>query len=185
MVLIALLLGVLLCPYALFAFAPAILHVEHKGELAEVIIILGGESGSRVLRGAELFHSGMAPIVILSGYGDFQAARTDLILRGIPEKRVLVECRSRNTKENAEFTIPILHDQGVKQALVVTSWWHSRRALSCFKHFGRDIKFYSAPAYKGLRPAVEPRLEEFVLVLIEYVKIAWYGLRYGIWSFSV
>ena len=69
MVLIALLLGVLLCPYALFAFAPAILHVEHKGELAEVIIILGGESGSRVLRGAELFHSGMAPIVILSGYG--------------------------------------------------------------------------------------------------------------------
>ena len=72
-----------------------------------------------------------------------------------------------------------------KQALVVTSWWHSRRALSCFKHFGRDIKFYSAPAYKGLRPAVEPRLEEFVLILIEYVKIAWYGLRYGIWSFSV
>ena len=167
----------------MFVFAPTMLRVEHKRELAEAIVVLGGESANRVFRTAELFHGGMAPIVVVSGIGDCQTARKRLILTGVPDKRIFVECRSRSTKENAEFTIPILHEQGVKRALVVTSWWHSRRALSCFKHFGPDISFLSVPAYNGRRLAGKPQLEELVLILIEYIKTPWYGLRYGIWSF--
>jgi uncharacterized SAM-binding protein YcdF (DUF218 family) len=82
---------------------------------------------------------------------------------------------SRNTKENAEFTARLLKQHGVHQAIIVTSWFHSRRAMNCFRSFAPKIQFSSAPCYSfnGLRA-------EGTHVLQEYVKTVWYVLRYRI-----
>jgi uncharacterized SAM-binding protein YcdF (DUF218 family) len=43
----------------------------------------------------------------------------------------------------------LLRQMGAKRVIIVTSWYHSRRALACFEHYAPDIKFYSRPSYFG------------------------------------
>ena len=38
---------------------------------------------------------------------------------------------------------------GAQRVIIVTSWYHSRRALACFEHYAPDMKFYSRPSYFG------------------------------------
>jgi uncharacterized SAM-binding protein YcdF (DUF218 family) len=67
----------------------------------------------------------------------------------VPEKVIMLECGSHTTRENAEFSIPLLRQIGAHRVIIVTSWYHSRRALMCFEHYAPDIKFYSRPSYAG------------------------------------
>ena len=50
--------------------AEAWLHVDVPLEHADVIVVLGGESGQRVIGAAELYHQGVAPKVFVTGSGD-------------------------------------------------------------------------------------------------------------------
>ena len=49
--------------------AEAWLHVDVPLEHADVIVVLGGESGQRVIGAAELYHQGVAPKVFVTGSG--------------------------------------------------------------------------------------------------------------------
>jgi hypothetical protein len=60
------------------------------------------------------------------------------------------ENRSRNTRENAEYSVAWMREQGLESAVIVTSWWHSRRALACFRKFGPELEWSSVPSYPGL-----------------------------------
>jgi uncharacterized SAM-binding protein YcdF (DUF218 family) len=92
----------------------------------------------------------------------------------------VTEGRSRNTHENAECTIAWLRAQRLKSAIIVTSWYHSRRALACFEHDAPDIKFYSRPSYFGYaRTDWKPNgIGNYVRS--EYWKLIGYWIRYGI-----
>lgn len=58
-------------------------------------------------------------------------------------------------------------------AIIVTSWPHTRRALACFKHSGPELSFYSVPA--GFTAGIQhPHPEEWSLVVSEYLKIIRY-----------
>jgi len=84
------------------------------------IIISGGSSG--VLGGADTEASGL---------------RTLLRLAGVPDSAILLEGRSRNTRENALFTKALLRQHpNVKSLVLVTSAYHERRALGCFARVG-------------------------------------------------
>jgi uncharacterized SAM-binding protein YcdF (DUF218 family) len=56
---------------------------------------------------------------------------------GIPGE-ILAENQSRNTHENAVETAKILEERGIKDRpiLLITSAFHMRRAMSCFKQQG-------------------------------------------------
>jgi uncharacterized SAM-binding protein YcdF (DUF218 family) len=56
--------------------------------------------------------------------------------QGVPAKNVAVEDRSRNTKENAEFSLPIAHTQGWKSFVLITSAAHMRRSEAIFRKAG-------------------------------------------------
>src|SRR6185369_15709743 len=100
---------------------------------ADVIIVLGG-AHERPERAAELFKAHEGERVIASGQGDAEANRRIMISEGVPANLIQLEPDSRTTWENAAFTIRLLRAQKVRKAIIVTSWYHSRRALNCFKH---------------------------------------------------
>ncbi len=61
-----------------------------------------------------------------------------LVDLGVPADRVIVEERSRDTRENAVYTAEIAGRRGFRAPLVVTSAYHMRRALRSFRKAGLD-----------------------------------------------
>jgi uncharacterized SAM-binding protein YcdF (DUF218 family) len=55
---------------------------------------------------------------------------------GIDEARIIVEDKSRNTRENALFSADIVRAQGLSKLVLVTSAFHMKRALGCFEAVG-------------------------------------------------
>ena len=75
----------------------------------------------------------------------------------------------------------MLEAAGVKKAIIVTTWFHSRRALKTFRTVMPGIEFASMPAYYTRR--FEP-LERITGIYKEYFKTVWYCLRWGISPFG-
>ena len=92
--------------------------------------------------------------------------------------------RATDTLENAEFSLPLLRQLKARRAILVTTWYHSRRTLACFEHFAPDIVFYSRPSYfeypRGWT-AFDPEGD----AARELVKIPEYLLRYGVRPFCL
>lgn len=61
------------------------------------------------------------------------------------------EASSRDTRENAAKTLPLLAAAGVKQVLLVTHDMHMRRALRAFEAEGAPLGVRIVPAPVGLR----------------------------------
>ena len=61
-----------------------------------------------------------------------------LVQLGIPEPRVLVETKSRNTHDEAVIVAPLLRSMGIRHTVLVTSDLHMRRSLGAFKAQGVD-----------------------------------------------
>ncbi|HUA69374.1 MAG TPA: YdcF family protein, partial [Candidatus Saccharimonadales bacterium] len=115
----------------------------------DVMVVLGGGSRDRPERAVELFKEHAAPRVLVSGLGDCEINRQLLVAAGVPAHLIEMENQSRTTKENAIDAIKLLRQQRAHRVIIVTSWYHSRRALACFEHYGPDMQFYSRPSYFG------------------------------------
>jgi uncharacterized SAM-binding protein YcdF (DUF218 family) len=169
----------LLLAAALYFFPKTFLCVDSGPVQADVIIILGGGSHERPMRAAELFKQGAAPRILISGAGDYYINRHILVTNGIPAVKIGVEDASKTTRENAEFCYKILRTENVHSAIIVTSWYHSRRALKTFEYFAPGIKFYSRPSYFGLNHSHWSR--DFIRrVYLEYIKLPGYWVEYGV-----
>lgn len=55
---------------------------------------------------------------------------------GVPAADLMLEQRSMNTWQNAQFSAPLLRDYGADRVLLVSSGTHLRRADLYFRHFG-------------------------------------------------
>jgi uncharacterized SAM-binding protein YcdF (DUF218 family) len=152
-----------------------LLCVERGPAKGETIIVLGGESVFRPERAWELFQAGAAPSIVISGDGHKGDIETYLLAHGVSASRIQLEPNSQSTRQNAEFTCSLLKSNGVKTAIIVTSWFHSRRSLASFQHFAPSIQFSSLPTFKH-----EPLRREFWRVFKEYLKIGWYAVRFQI-----
>jgi uncharacterized SAM-binding protein YcdF (DUF218 family) len=97
----------------------------------------------------------------------------------VPELAIQVECDAKSTKQNAQFATPILRERQCRNAILVTSWYHSRRAVHCFEHFAPEIHFYSMPSHEHFR-RIPRRWQETRYILTEYAKILGYIPRWGI-----
>ena len=170
----------LLVVWAACSYPEKILLVDSGPSKADMLVILGGSAPERPKRGMELFKAGEAPRIICSGSGDAEANETFLTNSGVPAAAILLEARSRTTRENAKFTVAILRAQHVKTAIIVTDWYHSRRALACFEHYGPDIKFYSRPSYFAYSRSEWRSQGINSYIKAEYVKLLGYWMCYGV-----
>ncbi len=166
-----------------WAIAPSLLIVDSGPHTANAEVILGGEPWTRPVRGAEIFQEAGAGFVIVSGDGDCEDVRRQIEARGVPAGSIVTECQSRTTQENALFSAKILRARAATNAVIVTSWYHSRRALACFQKAAPEIVFYSRPV---ARPPVKswwPDAYQRKRITQEYAKIVYYWVAYGVSPF--
>jgi uncharacterized SAM-binding protein YcdF (DUF218 family) len=188
--------------WALVAWGAArALVVEAELERADLIVVLGGAAAyrERAQHAARLFKEGRAPLVVLTFDGTragwsqaeqtnppfVQLAREELLRAGVPAASVgvlpgLVE----STHEEAARVCEFAAARGARSVLVVTSAYHSRRALWTFRRAarGRDLAVGLSPAPAGgqtpsaafwwLRPA------GWRQVAAEYPKLIYYRISY-------
>ena len=109
---------------------------------SDVIMVLGGDTSRRPARGFELLSQGYAPHLMLNvpaGAYVYRASELDLArqwIQGLPQAQSISICpiRGTSTKAEAEETSRCLQPFGARRVLLVTSDFHTARALSIFKH---------------------------------------------------
>lgn len=127
------------------------LVVREPFRTLDAIVVLGAPLGpgasltpvlaERASAAAALWRAGGAPIVVVSGGITHGAARAEAdvlaeAMRGAGVPDVLVENRSRTTRENARFTRELLAPRGASSVWLVTQPFHGRRAARVFRAAG-------------------------------------------------
>lgn len=163
--------------------APSILVVDSGVRDANAEVVLGGEPWTRPARAAEVFQETHPALVIVSGDGDCGDVRRQMEARGVPAAAIVTECQSRTTRENALFSVKLLRAHGVTNAVIVTSWYHSRRAMACFQAAAPEITFYSRPTHRPAGLAVWVNRYERGRFHQEYGKILYYWVVHGVSPF--
>ncbi len=115
----------------------------------DVIILLGGgasgnvptdDTFARIAASATLYRQLHVPIIVSGGsvYAwkkpEAQIDARVLAGLGVPEKDMILEGKSRDTLENAEYVKAICEARHFTAPLLVTSTYHMRRSLQCFWH---------------------------------------------------
>ena len=157
-----------------------VLVVQTAIEPADAIVVLGGESQGRPVEGARLYNEGLAPRVFVTGTGDNERNRRALVKAGVPEDRITCETESESTLENALFLRPFLEKVGVHRAILVTSSYHTRRALAVFQQRVPGIDFDMASSRIGWWDTPKGRRQEDIWAAIEFIKIPAYWILYGV-----
>ncbi len=100
---------------------------------------------TRLDRGIELYKSGVAPMIIVSGgaahnfYIEAEVMHGYLLENGIPESKVIQDQISLSTIDNAENCANLMEMYELKTALLVTSSFHAPRAKLLFEKQNIDI----------------------------------------------
>jgi uncharacterized SAM-binding protein YcdF (DUF218 family) len=177
------------------------LIVEKPMEKADAILVLGGSATyiERTRKAAELYNKGAAPRVFLTDDGEragwskteqrnppyFELAKRALILQGVPEEAIkILPGEVTGTDWEARVLAREIETSGLKSVLLVTSAYHSRRALWTFEKFlgSRDVSIGLEHAPAG-EQTPGPRFwwlsaKGWQMVAGEYVKSAVYWAYY-------
>lgn len=119
---------------------------------SDVIIVLGAqvkEDGTpsialtrRLTAALESYREKPQVIIVCGAKGgnepraEGDVMREWLLAQGVPEKDVIAETASFNTRENLRYARGIMDERGLTQALVVTSDYHVPRALELCRQEG-------------------------------------------------
>jgi uncharacterized SAM-binding protein YcdF (DUF218 family) len=156
--------------------APTLLDSEKTVAHADIMIVLGGDGPSRAAHAADLWRGGAAHDVLISGDGDCSYIAGAMIADAVSPNAITMECKSGSTWQNAEFSAAILSRMKPKSAVVVTNYFHERRALMSFRHFCPGVDFAPAPV-----PPVSLGETLFGIygptIMKEYVKVVVYEAR--------
>jgi len=166
---------------AAYYYPEKFLSVDHGPVVGDVIVVLGGGyRGERAERAAELFRRGDAPRILITGFGDDEINRRALLQHGVPASAIEVENQSKTTQENALFTTKRLREEKAQRIILVTSWYHSRRALKTFEHAAPDLTFYSRPSYFGFDRDEWTQHDNARRMRLEFLKLPGYWFWYGV-----
>jgi len=179
------------------------LIVEKPLERADAIFVLAGSAAyiERNQKAAALYKQGIAPKIFLTDDGSrggwnnkeqrnpyyVERARWELIAQGVPENVIeTLPGTVAGTDEEAELFVKTAREKKIKSVLLVTSAYHTRRALRTFEKVSADgdlkteigIRFAPvgrqtpSPFYWWLSPS------GWNMVAGEYVKSFYYWVYY-------
>lgn len=122
---------------------------------SDVIVALAGDTDRRPARALELWDHGFAPRMILDVPGEaeiYQWHQLELAqqyLQSLPQAKLVTICpiRALSTRGEAQDVARCLRPTGGQRVLLVTSDFHTRRALSTFQHLLPEYDFSVASAY--------------------------------------
>ncbi|GAA3975038.1 YdcF family protein [Allohahella marinimesophila] len=139
------------------------IHAAEDIEEADAIVLLGGgvqlpkpprvyadlnAAADRVLQAALLFKAGKAERILVSGgqvfpqpglgsEADYQ--KMILLQLGVPDSAIILEPDSRNTAQNAEFTLPLARSLGYQRLILITSAYHMPRSNYLFEYYAEKL----------------------------------------------
>jgi uncharacterized SAM-binding protein YcdF (DUF218 family) len=120
------------------------LSVAHHGAVVRSAAdrILAGAALARRYPDARVIFSGGSAKMISNDAreADYAAALFESL--GIDKARLLMERRSRNTQENAEFSKVLAAPKGGERWLLVTSAYHMPRAMAAFRAVDFPVEAY-------------------------------------------
>jgi len=145
---------------------------------ADVIIVLTGDRG-RVEKGLRLLRDGLAGTLIISGV--HRDAGLDAIFPSGVEprlrKRIILEKSSKNTYQNAVEARGIVVEKGFKSIVLLTSWYHIKRAEYIFR--GVMPKGVVITACAVVAPTPEEtslsNVKGMFMLASEFLKYRWYA----------
>ncbi|MEO5569996.1 MAG: YdcF family protein, partial [Bacteroidia bacterium] len=113
---------------------------------SEMDRVVYGSAVDRFIQCIKLYREGKIKKIFISGgsgllldqkYKESELLEKILLEMNVPEQDIVIENKSRNTRENALFSVEILKKDFAEQKfLLVTSGYHMRRSLACFKKAG-------------------------------------------------
>lgn len=129
-------------PYDIGILLGGYSHVNQQVPKGQVAFFLS----DRLTTTLQLYKMGKIKKILLSGgsgriigkeTSEAPMVRDYLVQIGVPDSVILVDDRSRNTVENAEYSKKIIDSvQPGAHCLIITSAWHMRRAQPCFERVG-------------------------------------------------
>ena len=171
---------------ALGLSAGRLLIVDQPPRKADVIVVLGGDTGSRTERAAELYRAGYAPYLIVSAGRIYHTTiLADLmerhaLERGVPREAIIAERRSESTYQNALFSREIIRARSFRSAIVVSSNYHMRRVKLTFDRVFRDtgvsLVYVAAPDPDFNPSRWWENNKSAMYTITEYIKLAGYIL---------
>lgn len=180
------------------SWLPAIGHwffVPPNAAKADVIIVLAGGGPERLCHGMELYKRGLAPELWYTGdqpletrsdFMDSEQALNFALRYGVPKEKIRL-LPSTSTFEDGKSITALVKERGIKSIVVVTSWYHTRRAMNVIHHCITDtniIVYVSSSTNLPYTPDNWWRDEEgLVSVVNETIKTALYWWRYGLAPF--
>ena len=139
---------------------------------------------ARRIPGSVVVFSGGSGALFDQVHREAPALARAAVALGFPESRILTEPDSRNTYENAVFTRRLLAGRKLEPVILVTSAFHMRRSLGCFRAAGMKVVPYAVD-FRGQRGLGGPlffipdyvHLVNSSMAVKEYVGLVIYRLR--------
>lgn len=195
-----LLIAVLLWFVLAWAAARALI-VQAELPAADAIVVLSGSSTyvERTHKAAELFKQGRAPLIVLTddhtrgGWSNalqtnpyfVERAHEELTKQGVPPDKIIVAPGlAASTHDETLILKDYALARSFRSVLVVTSAYHSRRALRSLRRTfaGTEITVGIEPAPVGMQTPSAAwwwlRREGWRDVAVEYAKLVYYWFRY-------
>jgi uncharacterized SAM-binding protein YcdF (DUF218 family) len=146
------LLAAFICWVFLAPYLAERLIIEKPLERADAIMVLGGSAVylERTQKAAEIYKQGVAPKILLTDDGEragwskkeqtnlpyVELARRSLVTQGVPEDAIrILPGEVTGTDWEARRLAEEIDRDGLHSVLLVTSAYHSRRALWTFEKF--------------------------------------------------
>jgi len=116
----------------------------------------------RVTHTVQLYKLGIISRILVSGGSGLIVTKEEpeankfkkaMVLMGVPDSVIMLENETRNTYESAVRVKPILdslHLQS-KDCLLITSAFHMRRSLACYRKAGLDVDYFTTDFYSNPR----------------------------------
>lgn len=100
-----------------------------------IVALSGGDTTSRAEEAIRLYKDGWADLIIFSGAAadksgpsNARVMKQQALSADVPSDNIVIEEQSETTEENAAATKDIFVQRGIKDAIIVTSAYHTRRA---------------------------------------------------------
>lgn len=103
------------------------------------------EMSGRIITAVRLQKKLDIPIVVSGGIvfdgrkAEAVIVRRFLIDLGLPSDKIIMEDKSRDTIENAKYTLEICRKLNFKKPILVTSAFHMKRAIMSFRKIGVEV----------------------------------------------
>ena len=179
-------LVLLFAAVSLFALEAGQILVVNAPQKSDLIVVLAGETDRRPALALDLLHQGYAPRILLDVPASAKIYDTTLTqiaadyVRKLPVASQIALCpiAGLSTRDESQDVATCLNDEhGATSILLVTSDYHTRRALSIFRHEIRGRYLSVAAAHDDSQFGVRwwTHRQWAKICLDEWLRLIWWN----------